>query len=176
MAKRLIMTRRISMSQGLQVAQQATADLEQWLRSQPQTQQVQNVETDPQYQTIDIDLLWWLTDHRCYQIEIKGDRWHHTGNFFFETTSNREKGTPGCFLYTQADLLFYYFVIPKSLYILPMPTTRDWFLANQARFNERTTTTPVGTQHYTTVGRLVPIKIVLTEVPTVQHFSLSPHP
>jgi hypothetical protein len=162
-AKEKRMTRRISMTKGMQVARQATADIDAWLRSLPQTLRIQNVEDNPAYQQIDVDLLW-STDKRCYQVEIKGDRWHQTCNFFFETHSNKEKGTPGCFLYTQADLLFYYFVVPRHLYILPMPATRDWFLANIQRFNERATTTPVGYDYYTTVGRLVPIAIVSEEV------------
>jgi hypothetical protein len=74
------------------------------------------------------------TRRRAYKIEIEGDRWHTTGNFFFETYSNQEKATPGCFLYTQADLVFCYFVEPHLLYILSgasstQPTTRQWALA-----------------------------------------------
>jgi len=161
------MTRRISMTIGMRVAQLAAADIEAWLRSLRQTLNVQNVENDPDFQKMDVDLLW-TTDKGCYQVEIKGDRWHQTGNFFFETHSNWEKGTPGCFLYTQADLLFYYFVGPRHLYILPMPATREWFVANQQLFPERTTTTPMGYHdYYTTVGRLVPITRVLEEVPNV---------
>jgi hypothetical protein len=166
------MTRRISMTTGVQVAQQAAADIEKWLRNLPQTRQVQNVEDDPSYRHIDVDLRW-TTDKGHYQIEIKGDRWHQTGNFFFETTSNQEKGTPGCFLYTEADLLFYYFVVPRRLYILPMPATRHWFLGNLQRFKERATTTPVGHhQYYTTVGRLVPIEVVRREVFGVKRIQL----
>jgi len=158
------MTRRVSMHTGMQVAKQATRDIECWLRHLPQTQKIENVENNPIYQEIDIDLLW-TTDKACYQVEIKGDRWHQTGNFFFETQSNKEKGTTGCFLYTKSDLLFYYFVVPRSLYILPMPETRCWFQSNIQRFKEREVRTPVGRDFYTTVGRIVPIKTVIQEVP-----------
>ena len=48
-----------------------------------------------------------------------------------------------------------------------MPHTREWFLANIQRFQERETTTPIGIHYYTTVGRLVPISIVLQEVSQV---------
>ncbi len=87
-----------------------------------------------------------------------------TGNFFFETISNKEKNTLGCFLKTQADFLFYYFVEPRMLYILHMPRTRGWFEENMGRFEEREAATPVGKDHYITVGRIVPIEIVLAEV------------
>jgi len=157
------MTRKISMAEGSKVAERASIEIEAWLREWPGTVNVENVEGDPEYQAKDIDLLW-ATVSRDYTIEIKADRWHGTGNFFFETVSNKEKGTPGCFLYTEADFLFYYFTEPRTLYILPMPRARQWFEANIERFAERETTTPAGSEHYTTVGRLVPIETVLKEV------------
>jgi len=167
------MSRSISMANGVEVATQASRDIQAWLQQLPQTQSVENVEAQFGYQQLDIDLIW-TTETQTYHVEIKGDRWHETGNFFFETYSNFEKNTPGCFLYTQADLLFYYFVIPQHLYILPMPTTRQWFNRDTARFEERATTTPVGNQHYTTVGRLVPIAQVVAEVSGVYQHHLAP--
>jgi hypothetical protein len=163
--------RRITMQDGVKVANQAAADIETWLRSLPQTRSVANVEDNPQYREQDVDLIW-ITDKGRYLVEIKGDRWHKTGNFFFETHSNREKGTPGCLIYTAADLLFYYFVVPKQLYILPMNDIRAWFEPQIQRFKERSTTTPVGRDFYTTVGRLVPIDSVLAEVPSVLRVNL----
>lgn len=157
-----------SMNEGLQVANQATTVIEAWLRSLPTTLRVENVEADPKFQQIDVDLILTTTKN-SYRLEIKADRWHKTGNFFFETYSNREKGTPGCFIYTQADWLLYYFVSPRTLYLLPMPLTREWFLANIDGFRERSTTTQVrGGGYYTTVGRLVPIQTVMQEVKSAQ--------
>jgi len=165
------MPRRYSMQDGTQVAQVAAAEIERWLRSLRQTVDVANVELDPHYQALDVDLLW-TTQKGRYQVEIKGDRVEKSGNFFFETQSNAEQGTLGCFLYTQADLLFYYFVNTKQIYILPMPQTRDWFVPIQDEFRKRATTTPVASHHYTTVGRLVPIKRVMAEIQTARRFSL----
>jgi hypothetical protein len=161
------MARKVTMRDGAQVAERASTEIEAWLREWHGTVDVENVEGDPDYQRRDIDLLW-TTTLRDYAIEIKADRWHQTGNFFFETASNKEKGTPGCFLYTAADFLFYYFVEPRTLYILPMPRAREWFLKNIDRFEQRETTTPVGSEHYTTVGRIVPIEVVLQEVAGVK--------
>ncbi|MEZ4633511.1 MAG: hypothetical protein R2873_32570 [Caldilineaceae bacterium] len=165
------MPRRYTMQDGTQVAQVAAEEIERWLCGLRQTVDVTNVELDPQYQALDVDLLW-TTHKRTYQVEIKGDRVETSGNFFFETQSNAEQGTPGCFLYMQADLLFYYFVNPKDLYILPMPQTRNWFLPIQHQFAQRATTTPVGNHHYTTVGRLVPIERVMAEVQDARRYSL----
>jgi hypothetical protein len=160
--------RSYGMDEAVRVSAQAAGDIEAWLGKQPETVHVQNVEGDPDYQRIDVDLLW-NTTQGPFQVEIKGDRWDKTGNFFFETHSNKERGTPGCFLYTEAHFLFYYFVIPKILYILPMPETRTWFLQNIDAFRERPTTTSTKDGgHYTTVGRLVPIENVLASVPKVR--------
>ncbi|MBX2997152.1 MAG: hypothetical protein KF893_01485 [Caldilineaceae bacterium] len=166
------MPRQYSMKDATDVAKVATADIERWLRGLRQTRSVANVEDDPAYQRIDVDLIW-VTQTRTYQVEIKGDRWQGTGNFFFETQSNAEQQTPGCFLYTEADLLFYYFVHAQELYILPMPQTRDWFLVHMDEFKERATTTLVGNSRYTTVGRLTPIQRVLREVDGVRRYNLS---
>ncbi|MCT7953847.1 hypothetical protein [Laspinema palackyanum] len=164
--------RTYTMQESTQVANRATADITQWLQNSPRTISIQNVENDPHYRAIDVDLLV-TTDRGESKLEIKGDRYHKTGNFFFETHSNREKDTPGCFLYTAADWLCYYFVKIGLLYLLPMPQTRDWFLDNLDRFQSKSTTTPIrGGGHYTTVGRLVPIAVVLQEVPEVKTYQL----
>lgn len=159
------------------VARRAAAAVTDFLqRTWPQTVFVHNVEDDPAYQEHDVDLLWSYLDEggnlRVIPIEVKGDRYHRTGNFFFETVSNEERGTAGCFLYTKADWLFYYFVEIGRLYCLPMRAVRPWFEANLSRFREQRTSTPLsnGRGRYVTVGRLVPIATVLAEVPTVLQF------
>ncbi|MDF5707950.1 MAG: hypothetical protein PUP90_09800 [Nostoc sp. S4] len=161
------MTYAYSMDDGVQVANQAASDIEAWLWGKPETISLNNVENDPNYQHRDIDLIW-TTQTGKILIEIKGDRWNKTRNLFFETDSNLEKGTPGCFMYTEADWLFYYFVNTRQLYKLPMPKTREWFHITMKRFRERATTTPVGSSYYTTVGRLVPITTVMMEVPGIK--------
>lgn len=160
-----------NMNQSLQVAKQATRDIERWLLSLSETVRIKNVEDDPEYQKVDIDLIW-TNKSGSYRIEIKGDTYHKTGNFFFETHSNKERNTPGCFMYTEADFIFYYFVTSRVLYLLPIPTTRNWFIDNINRFRERSTTTNVGNSYYTTVGRLVPIQVVMQEVPNLTKIQL----
>lgn len=171
---------RYAMSETSAVARAAAREIERHLRSRPETILVKNVERDPYYQQMDVDIIWRIKiDPLTIQnirIEVKADRLDSTGNFFFETWSNRERGTPGCFLYTQADYLYYYFVEPRKLYVLPIKTVRPWFLERQEEFPERetTTTTPDGAGHYTTVGRLVPIRRVLDEVDGVEIWPLAP--
>jgi hypothetical protein len=160
------------------VALQATKDLEAYLHKKPETIEVLNVEDDATCRTQDIDLIWTVRrpdgSQTVTTIEIKGDRYYHTGNYFLETISNEAKNTPGCFLYTAADYVFYYFVEEKELHVLPMPATRIWFQQHQHLFPEKKTSTPVGNgEYYVTVGRLVPRYRVIREVPGVKVIRLS---
>lgn len=156
-----------TMSETLVIAKQSAQDIEDFLKSCAGTLAIINVEENKKYQKEDVDLI--LVDDsntviRTTKIEIKGDRWHHTGNYFFEVISNKQKGTEGCFLYTQSDYIFYYFVKQKELHILPTAKTREWFLQNKNRFRARECTSLVGEDSYNTVGYLVPRSIVLEEV------------
>jgi hypothetical protein len=169
--------RSYSMAEASAVEEEALTTLMAYLADRPGTLEVADVRADSFFRAVDVDLLWtWRgasgEDHTTW-LEVKADRWHQTGNFFFETVSNKARGTPGCFLYTEADYLLYYFVTPRNAYLLPLPATRDWFLAQRARFAERETSTPVGNgEHYVTVGRLVPIAEVLEQVPGVRQRQL----
>ncbi|MEW5985621.1 MAG: hypothetical protein AB1791_03210, partial [Chloroflexota bacterium] len=108
------------MAYTVSVARTAAADVTGFLYDYfvgpnwPQTVVVHNVEEEPAYQEFDVDLLWTVLDKggrlRVIPLEIKGDRYHQTGNFFLETVSNEGRGTAGCFLYTRAEWLLYYFV------------------------------------------------------------------
>jgi hypothetical protein len=73
-------------------------------------------------------------------------------------------------MYTRAKWLFYYFVEAGMLYCLPMETVRPWFCHHMERFDERKTSTPVGSETYVTVGRLVPIQTVKEEVPGIMQY------
>jgi hypothetical protein len=154
----------------LVVTQQGTQDVVDWIQHRRETIKLENVENDKAYQRHDIDFIW-ITRKNVNLVEVKVDR-YQTGNFFFETLSNQERNTPGCFLYTKANLILYYFYPSKILYTLPMPATKNWFLAHKKSFSVRATQTDIKKGTYTTVGCLVPIKRVLEEVPEVKHFSL----
>ena len=161
-----------TMEHTMGIAKQAASDIENYLKSLPQTVDVVNVEDHPTYQKKDIDVLYFFNGKENVKkktsIEIKGDMHHHTGNYFFETHSNLDKNTPGCFMYTEADFLFYYYVKMKELHILPMKEARAWFIENIERFQQRGTSTQIGNKKkkgYRTAGRLVPRDILLQEVP-----------
>lgn len=115
----------------------------------------------------DIDLVWVRTrngEEITSTVEVKVDtQGHSTGNYAFETISNEEGRTAGCFVRTEADLFFYYFTENRELHIMKTDSARDWFLSEMRRKPKRfrifDTYTPTrnGTHHYCTIGRLVPI-------------------
>ena len=164
------------MNSVLEVAKVASFDIEQYLSKNPFTVGVINVENNKLYQKEDIDLLWIYKNSKedgIKRIEIKGDRYHKTGNIFIETISNMNKNTLGCFIYTKADYIFYYFVEIKKLYILPMPLTRDWFLNNTKRFPLKTLSTTIrGFDVYCSQGRTVPINTLIKEVEGIRIIDL----
>jgi hypothetical protein len=51
------MTRKIPMSEGVRAAERASTEIEAWLREWHGTVNLENVEGDPDYQKIDVDLL-----------------------------------------------------------------------------------------------------------------------
>ena len=143
----------------------AIEDVTKWLQTLPITLYVENVELDKEYQQMDIDLIWHRKAMISLSIEVKGDNYNTTGNYFFETVSNSSKSTQGCFLYTQAKYLFYYFIYTRQLHILEMQKVKRWFINNQSRFMSKFPSTAINNgELYCSEGKIVPIHIVKREV------------
>ena len=163
------MTKGYSMEETSRVADEAALEVSSWLQSLSETVSVKNVENDREYQKKDIDLLWtFKKDEKIVTrtVEIKADRYYNTGNYFFETVSNAGKGTPGCFMYSEADFLFYYFIEVRELHIIALSLVRRWFKEEIERFQERKLFTKVGNgATYGSVGRLVPRRTLAEELP-----------
>jgi hypothetical protein len=107
-----------------------------FLQNQKSTIKIINVENDIDYQKKDIDLIKIRelnSEVKETAIEIKVDNYYRTGNYFFETLSNVERGTDGCFMYSEATYLFYYF-LNVELHIFNFSKAREWFIANRDRF------------------------------------------
>ena len=137
--------------------------------------QVHDVQDDPRFQHRGVDLLWERPGEDVLGVEVKGDRQGgRRGTYFLELVSNAEKDTPGCFLYSRADLLAYVFLDRRELHLLPLPASREWFLARAREFPLRHARTRVGTTQYTTVGATVPFRRLLPEVPGARRVQLTP--
>lgn len=135
-----------------------------------------DVQVDPRFQHRGVDLLWERPGQPVLGIEVKGDRQGaRRGTYFFELIANAEKDSPGCFLYSMADLLVYVFLDVRQVHVLELKVVREWFLPRAQEFALKTTKTRTGASLYTTVGASVPWRVVRNAVPgaVVIH---GPHP
>lgn len=148
------------------VSKVAVDKVNDYLLTLEETLEIINVEDDRAFQEFDIDLVQ-IINSDVINIEVKADT-YTSGNFFFETVSNSAKGTEGCFMYTRADYLYYYFTKSRLVYILPMPSTREWFINNIDRFTSKELATKKGNKVlYHSYGYPIPIKDVIKEVANV---------
>src|SRR5215831_13058513 len=146
-------------------ALRAVALVREFLLAEASGSRVHDVQDDPRFQHRGVDLLWERPGAEVLGVEVKGDRQGgRRGTYFLELVSNAEKDTPGCFLYSRADLLAYVFLDRRELHLLPLPAVREWFLARSSEFPLRHTQTRIGGARYTTVGATVPARRVLGEV------------
>lgn len=137
------------------------------LMSQVPGSLVHDVQNDPRFQHRGVDLLWERPGQQVLGVEVKGDRQgFRRGTYFFELISNAEKDSPGCFLYSVADLLVYVFVDVQEVHVLEFKPVREWFVARAKEFPWKTAKTRTGANLYTTVGASVPIREVRKAVPT----------
>jgi hypothetical protein len=136
-----------------------------WLLAAEPGSRIHDVQEDPRFQHRGVDLLWELPSGEVRGVEVKGDRQPRRRRYFFELISNLERDTPGCFLYSTADLMVYVFLAQGELHVLPLQAVREWFLPRAKAYELRHTSTQTGAIRYTTVGALVPVKDVLDAVP-----------
>jgi hypothetical protein len=148
------------------IADKAAKEIEIYLKSLKNTIRVINVEKNQLFQGKDIDLVWEFFDERNVRkmlpIEIKGDTYYYSNNYFFETISNKSKNSKGCILYTEAEYIFYYFVDEKELHRIPTKKTVEWFKKNMDSFVTKKVQTKFenGKIVYGSEGKLIPRKVL----------------
>lgn len=174
---------------------------------------VENVEGIKEYQKQDIDLVVHVRNYKndnrteVVTIEVKADNYpsgditpdasNDIGNFFFETVSNDSKAirTEGCFMYTNARMLYYLFLPTGTLYQLPTDATRDWFKKELGYTDDwyhpekcdlhalrkkdprwRFTSTTIGGRvAYNTWGVVLPVKQVLRDIEAATGKTIQKH-
>ncbi len=167
------MPRAYSMQAVQHAASRAVELVRTFLLAEAPGSQVHDVQEDPRFQHRGVDLLWERPGADVLGVEVKGDRQGgRRGTYFLELVSNAEKDTPGCFLYSRADLLAYVFLDRRELHLLPLPAVRAWFLARAGEFPLRHARTRIGKEHYTTVGATVPARRILGEVAAARRVPL----
>ncbi len=132
-----------------------------------------DVSSDADFQRLGIDLIWFVRAATCTSavtVEVKTDRHHKDGNFFFETIRDVERNVEGTFLSSTAEWLFYVFPEIDTVYCIPLLDAREWFLTHSGECIKKTVS---GVRHDRTLqatGRLVPCSRLLQEVPGVRRF------
>lgn len=168
------MARAYSMQAVQHAASRAIELVHAFLLAEVAGSQVHDVQDDPRFQHRGVDLLWECPGSDVLGVEVKGDRQGgRRGTYFLELVSNAEKDTPGCFLYSRADLLAYVFLDRRELHLLPLPQVRAWFLARAREFPLRQARTRIGPAQYTTVGATVPSRRLLSEVEGARRVELA---
>lgn len=120
---------------------------------------VHDVQDDPRFRHRGVDLLWDRPGDRVLGVEVKGDRQGgRRGTYFFELISNAERETPGCFLYSEADVMAYVFLDHQEVHLMELGAVRAWFLPRAKSYPLKTTKTKTGAVLYTTVGAVVPVR------------------
>lgn len=142
-----------------------------FLSSIPSVSRVIDVRSDWKFRKKDIDAIVEFEidgKKKALTIEVKTDSYHNSGNLFFETVSNDTKRTPGCFMYSEADVLCYYFPGAKQIYWFKFETVRKWFLDNleKYQFIEKRIPNYRNRKYiYSAWGRLVPKNILIRSCP-----------
>jgi len=138
-----------------------------FLNKQDKIKRVFDLSKKKKYQDKDIDLGLVKVGEDNKEIketaEIKTDSVSaSSGNVFFETHSNVEANTLGCFLKTEADWLLYYCIIEDILYVSRMKDLKPWFLKNLDSFADKELMNKAtnGRKAYTTRGKVIPKRTI----------------
>ena len=129
----------------------------EWLNSADNVKRVTDVSDDKKWQEKDVDLLVLFDNGRMLKMEVKTDS-YKTGNFFYETISNKSKGSSGCFEYTDADFIIYYYSELKILYLMETKKLRRWFHLYKPRLEKMKK--EVVNKYYKSEGYAIPIRMI----------------
>lgn len=133
------------------------------------TESITDVQMEPEYQKLGMDLIWEIKDLFPINVEVKTDSYYHSSkNLFWEKMSNVERGIPGCFETSEADLFFYLFNPGNKLYIFPIKKSREWLSENEERFRTAFAKNFNGNKYlYKSQGYLIPRDVFVKECPEV---------
>lgn len=90
---------------------------------------------------------YWNVGGNQLSVDVKTEKEDKYGNFFFEYWSNKESNVPGWCVDLEADLLAYYFLEDKKLYLINFKAFKEWAyikkqvfkfpLRKQSKYNQR---------------------------------------
>ena len=124
-----------------------------YINSNPCIIDLKDVTMVKKYQKLDIDFVIEYFYGLKQSWEIKTDT-YDSGNICFETISNDNKSSKGCFLISEADYWFYYLEKKQQAIIFNHSKAMEWFKTNQDTFRE----VIVKNKNYNSINCLIPIK------------------
>lgn len=112
--------------------------IERYLKTLPNIISVHDVQADPKYQEMDIDGIAMIKENggsweRTFEVKVD-THYDSTPNYFFETISNSNTCSEGCFLKSKAQYFFYYF-LKKEIHIFKLKEAQEWLKANGNNYN-----------------------------------------
>lgn len=120
------------------LAQVGFTHIKRYLKTLPNIIDVFDVQADPKYQELDIDGIAILknmdsTEERTFEVKVD-TYFEKSNNYFFETISNSNKCSEGCFLKSKAMYFFYYF-LKKEIHIFKLYDAQEWLKKNGNKYN-----------------------------------------
>lgn len=139
------------------------------LEQSPNVNSIWDVSGIKKYQNVDVDAIVKMKNGSELKIEVKTDT-YTSGNIYYETISALETGSQGCFLKTEADYIFYYYINQEVLYILEVDSYQKWFNEREDFFKEKGYQKQVKNSRwdgseYTSIGYAYPVSILENDKP-----------
>ena len=155
--------------ESLKVGDKGELIIMNFLEESPNVNAVIDVSGIPDYQEVDVDAIVKMKTGKEFSIEIKTDT-YTSGNIYYETISAIETGSQGCFLKTEADYIFYYFLNMEVLYILEVDRYQQWFNEREEAFKNMGYQKQVKNSrwdgsHYTSIGYAYPVSVLEADNP-----------
>jgi len=155
----------MSFHESLHAGQSGEDLVSQRFAARPDVRKVLDVSKDPDFQRIGVDLVVSYRDSSVRWVEVKTDS-HQPRNVFVETIANESKRSAGCFIYSKAHTwIVLYHRHGKALW-LPLAAAKEHILPRLEEYRAASSSTRIGGREaYRTLGRLVPIRDILRNVP-----------
>ena len=145
----------------LKTGARGEAIIERWLSKQPGVVSVDDLTGIEKYQKLDIDFAVTFNTGKRVTFEVKTDT-YPMKNLYYETMSNLERGTIGCFEMTGADYMLYFYEKHNRIVMMDVGRMRKWFSLYKMRLEpyRKQVVNKVGSNHYTSEGYAIPLRMI----------------
>lgn len=131
---------------------------------------VEDKQKDKEFQKLGIDLLCLTKERKgigTHTIEVKTTLYPED-KYFLETISNDRNNSPGSFITSKSEWMFYYFKNDKKLHMTLTKQIQYWLYNNGHQYDLKAckTTDKTGKVYlYSSKGRIVPFRDICKDIP-----------